>query len=74
MEIETENCCSQVSVPKLQLRGDEPLTIFQLSMAAIVWSAGVLVGTIAFLVELCSGSPEKKVKHKITQVKHFRSR
>ena len=51
----------QVSVPKVQLRGDEPLTIFQLSMATIVWSAGSLVATLSFLLEMCSGRPETKV-------------
>ena len=49
-------------MPKLQLRGDEPLTIFQLSMAAIVWSAGSLIAALAFLVEMCSGNPETRVK------------
>ena len=48
-------------MPKLQLRGDEPLTIFQLSMAAIVWSTGSLVATLAFFIEMCSGKPETKV-------------
>ena len=52
----------QVSVPKLQLRGDEPLTIFQLSMATIVWSAGSLVATLSFLLEVCSRKPETKVE------------
>lgn len=49
-------------MPKLQLRGDEPLTIFQLSMAALVWSAGIIVATLGFLVEMCSGNPETKIK------------
>ena len=48
-------------MPKLQLRGDEPLTIFQLSMATIMWSAGSLVATLAFLLEMCSRKPETKV-------------
>ena len=48
-------------MPKLQLRGDEPLTIFQLSMATIVWSAGSLVATFAFLMEMCLGKSETKV-------------
>ena len=49
-------------MPKLQLRGDEPLTIFQLSMATIVWSAGSLVATLSFLMEMCSGKPGTKVE------------